>query len=48
MHFVCTSQDLVAKALVSSTDYNKLPIKYRWIVGKEGGENPEVKGKNKL
>lgn len=46
MHFVCTSQDLVAKALVSSADCNKLPIK----CGKgcwEGGD-PQVKGKSKL
>ena len=28
MHFVCTSEDLVAKALVSSGGYNKLPIKH--------------------
>lgn len=28
MHFVCTSEDLVAKALVSSAGYNKMPIKH--------------------
>lgn len=28
MHFVCTSEDLVAKALVSSAGCNKLPIKH--------------------
>lgn len=34
MHFVCTSQVLVAKALVSSADCNKLPIKCRKVVGR--------------
>lgn len=34
MHFVCTSQDLVAKALVSSADCNELPIKCTRVVGR--------------
>lgn len=43
MHFVCTSEDLVAKALVSSAGYNKLPIKHT----KTGHEDEKSSKKQK-
>lgn len=43
MCFVCTSQDLVAKASVSSADCNKLPIKRMRAEGWGGGEKSSEK-----
>lgn len=43
MSFVCTSEDRVAEAGVSSTGYNKLPIKHKCV-----GKNPQAENMNRV
>lgn len=48
MHFVCTSEDLVAKALVSSAGYNKLPIKHTKTGHEDEKSSKKQKQKSKI